>query len=121
MKFAFRDIEPDFYRATLVEIHKELGLWGEYLRLVFTITEGELMGVKVSGFLKPTTLKYSKCYHWIRNILGYDPPAYFSDRDLIGKDCLIFISRKNDRFYCVTEVSGYDNGCKASRSSNAEL
>lgn len=104
MKFTFRDIEPAFYRARLLEIHKESGCWGEYMRLVFAITDGELRGFKFSGFIKPATVKYSKFYRWVKNILGDDPPADFSDNDLIGKDCLVFISKKNDRFYCVTDV-----------------
>ena len=41
MQFAFRDIEPDFYRARLLEIRKESGRWGDYLRLIFTVTDGE--------------------------------------------------------------------------------
>jgi len=104
MQFAFRDIEPDFYRARLLEIRKESGRWGDYLRLIFTVTDGELRGAEFSGFIKPTAVKYSKFYRWARNIFGEDPPSDFSDKDLVGKDCLIFISKKNHRFYSVTEV-----------------
>lgn len=104
MKFAFRDIEPDFYRARLMEIRREAGCWGEYLRLVFAVTDGQLKGFKFSGFIKPAPLKYGKFYRWVSNIFGGEPPENFSDKDLIGKDCLVFISRKNGGFYSVTEV-----------------
>lgn len=104
MKFGFRDIEPDFYRARLLEIRRESGRFGDYLRLVFAVSEGELRGFIFPGFIKPSTLRCGKFYRWVGNILGADPPSELSDRDLVGKECVVFISRKNGRFYSVTEV-----------------
>ncbi len=106
----FKEIEPNFYNARLTDIKEESGRWGHYLRFIFTVADGELMGYRFSGFVKISPFKQGKLFHWVKNILGSEP-AIFSPEDLIGKECTIYLSQKNDRFYSVTHVytAGHDS------------
>jgi len=104
MKFRFKEIEPDFYRTRLTGIKEESSCYGEYLRFIFTITEGNLRGYSFSGIVKPIPLKQGKFYRWITNILGKEPDPDFSLEDLIGKECVIFLSKGNKDFCSVTDV-----------------
>lgn len=104
MEFIFKDIPEGFFKAKLTRIKKENGAWGPYLRLIFTIIEeGELTDYRFSGLVKPTSLKQSKFYRWITNILGYPPDDTFCTRDLIGKECKVFLARQND-YYTIIDV-----------------
>jgi len=105
MEIIFKDIPVGFIKAKVAEIKKQNGPYGEYLRIIFTIVQkGELTYYRFSGFVKPTPLKQSKFYRWIKNILGKDPDDEFSMEKLIGKECMIYLS-KQDNYYSVKDVS----------------
>lgn len=104
LKFSFKEIEPDFYKAKLSGMKEEAGCYGNYLRLIFTITEGSLKDYNFSGIVKPFPFKQGKFYRWITNILGKEPDSDLSPEDLIDKKCLVFLSKKNNNFYSVTDV-----------------
>lgn len=95
MKFRFKEIEPYFYRAKLSGMKKGFGCYGEYLRFIFTITEGNLRDYSFSGIVKPIPFKQGKFYRWVTNIMGKEPYSDFSPEDLIGKECVIFLSKGN--------------------------
>jgi len=57
MKIRFKDIEADTFKAKLSEIKEGFGAYGSYLRLIFTIIEGELKHYRFSGIVKPTPIK----------------------------------------------------------------
>ena len=109
MKFTFRDIQEGAYNAKVSEIKQEKGPFGPFLRLTFTIVAGELKNYKFSGFVKPTDLKQSKFYRWVTHILGQQPGADFDTNGLIGKHCLVLISKVKD-FYSVTDVYTENHG-----------
>lgn len=105
MEFIFKDIPEGFFRAKLSEVRQQNGIYGPYLRLIFTIIEeGELNHFRFSGIVKPTPLKQGKFYRWITNILGHQPDHKFSTQDIIGKDCRIYLAKQNN-FYSVIDVS----------------
>lgn len=105
MEFIFKDIPEGFFKAELSQIREANGAWGPYLRLIFTIMEeGALTDYKFSGLVKPNLLKQSKFYRWVSNILGYPPSHKFCARDLIGKECKVFLAKQNN-YYTVIDVS----------------
>jgi len=105
MNIIFKDIPEGFFRAKVSEIKEKKGSFGPYLHITFTITEnGELAHLRFSGLVKPTPLKQSKFYRWIKNILGKEPSDIFCTQDIIGKECLIYLS-KQDKYYFVKDVS----------------
>jgi len=109
MKFTFKDIDEGTYNAKVFDLIKDEGPFGPFIRLIFTITEGELQNYKFSGFVKPTHLKQSKFYKWISNILGEQPDNDFDINNLIGKHCLVHLT-KSGKFYSVTDVYGKNDG-----------
>jgi len=109
MKFTFKDIDEGTYNAKVLDLMKDQGPFGPFIRLIFTITDGELQNYKFSGFVKPTHLKQSKFYRWIANILGEPPENDFDINTLIGKHCLIYLT-KSGKFYSVTDVYGENDG-----------
>jgi len=105
MDIIFKDIPVGFIKAKVAEIKEQNGPYGEYLRIIFTIVQkGELTYYRFSGFVKPTPLRQSKFYRWIKNILGKDPDDEFSIQELIDKECMIYLS-KQDNYYSVKDVS----------------
>ena len=87
MDFIFTDIPERFFKAEVSEIKEENGAYGSYLRLIFTIVEqGELTHYRFSGIVKPSSLKQSKFYRWITNILGQQPDFKISIQDIIGRE-----------------------------------
>ena len=109
MKFTFRVIQEGAYMAKVSEIKKDQGPFGPFLRLTFSIVDGELKNYKFSGFVKPTALKQSKFYRWVTHILGEKPDDDFDTKDLIGKHCLVLLSKVKD-FYSVTDVYMENHG-----------
>ena len=104
MKIAFKDIPIGLFRARVSEIKEKNGPWGPYLRIVFTITEkGLLYHYKFAGIVKTAPFRQSKLFRWANNILGQEPEDRFSTDELIGKECLIYLS-KNGNYYSVTDV-----------------
>ena len=117
MNIDFKDIKEGWYNARVSEIREGAGPHGPFLRIIFTITEGELQHYRFSGFVKPSGLKQSRLYRWITIILGEEPENEFSTEELIGMDCLVFLSRRKDR-YTVIELCQKDMmapiiGCSA--------
>lgn len=108
MKFTFKDIQQGTYQAKVSEIKQKQGPFGTSLRLTFTIVAGELKHYKFSGFVKPTDLKQSKFYRWVTHILGKQPADDFDTSDLLGKHCLVVLSKVKD-FYSVTDVEMENN------------
>jgi len=105
MEVIFKDIPGGFFKARVSEIREETGTYGYYLRLIFTIIdEGELSHYKFSGLVKPIFLRQSKFYRWVTNILGEAPENKFCTEGMIGKECLIYLSKGNN-YYSVTDVS----------------
>lgn len=105
MKILFKDIPSGFLMAKVVDIKEEEGIYGPYLRIIFSILEeGELIHYRFSGFVKPNPLKINKFYRWVTNILGTEPDATFCTHDMIGRECMVAIS-KIDKYYCVKDVS----------------
>jgi hypothetical protein len=109
MEFVFNDIPEGFFKARVSQIKKENGIFGQYLRITFTIIEeGQLNHYTFSGIVKPILLKQSKFYRWISNILGYSPDHKISTQDIIGKECFVYVARQNN-YYCVIDVSTSPN------------
>jgi hypothetical protein len=105
MEFIFTDIPERFFKAEVSEIKEENGAYGPYLRLIFTIIErGELTHYRFSGIVKQSSLKQSKFYRWITNILGQQPDFKISIQDIIGRECFVCLAKKNN-YYSVTDVS----------------
>ena len=105
MQILFKDIPSGFLRAKVSEIKEKEGIYGPYLRIIFSIIEeGELAHYRFSGCVKPNPLKISKFYRWVTNILGKEPGATFSTHDMIGKECMVSLSKQNT-YYCVKDVS----------------
>jgi len=105
MKIMFRDIPPGSFKARVSEIKEETGSYGPYLRITFRIIEtGDLNHYRFSGIVKPTPLKQSRFYRWVKNILGKEPGDVFSPQEMIGKECQVCLSKK-DGYYSVTDVS----------------
>lgn len=110
MKILFKDIPTRFIKAQVSEIKEEEGIYGPYLRIIFSILEeGELAHYRFSGFVKPNPLKISKFYRWVTTILGKEPDDTFSTNDMIGRQCMVSLS-KQDKYYCVKDVSMKPNG-----------
>ncbi len=103
MKIDFKDIEEGWYNARVSQIREGTGPHGPFLCIVFTITDGELRHYRFSGFVKPSTLKQSRFYRWITNILGEEPQNKFCTEELTGRECLVYLSKRKDR-YAVIEV-----------------
>ena len=104
MKITFKDIPTNSLKAKVSEIKEKNGNFGIYLQLTFTVQEGDLKSYKFTGLIKPNYFKQSKFHTWVSNILGYVPDDTFSTEELIGKECLIFLSKKN-KYYSVFHVS----------------
>jgi len=111
MKIRFKDIETNFFKARLSEIKEGSGAYGPYLRLIFTIIQGELIHYKFSGFIKPSPVRQGKFYRWVTNIMGEEPPLEFCIEDMIGKECIISLSKQPSTshsqhryFYSVSDV-----------------
>lgn len=101
MRLRFKDIEG-VYKARLSEIHEKHGVYGPYLRLVFTVIDGEFKDFRFSGIVRLTLIRQGRFYRWVTNILGHEPDD-LSTEDLIDKTCMIYLSKKKD-FYSVTDV-----------------
>jgi len=103
MKIKFKDIPSGFFMAKVSQVKEESGPYGPFLRITFTITQGEFLNYKFSGIVKPRSVKQSKFYRWVSNILGVEPDDTFCTDSMIGKECKIFLSKK-DNYYSVTDV-----------------
>ena len=109
MNITFRDIPAGFFKARVSEIKEENGIYGPYLRITFCIIEtGDLNHYRFSGIVKPTPFKQSRFYRWVKNILGKEPGEIFSPQEMIGKECQVYLSRKNG-YYSVTDISMASN------------
>lgn len=106
MKITFKDIPPRFLKAKVAEVKEKKGNYGTYLQIIFRVQEESLKYYKFTALIKPNPLKISKFYRWVNNILGYEPDDNFSTEDLIGKECFIFLTKKN-KYYTVLDVSSY--------------
>ena len=105
MNIIFKDIPDGFFKAKVADVIEADGPYGCYLRIIFTIIqEGELNHYRFSGIIKPTALKPSKFYRWVTIILGAEPDDTFLTHDLIGKECLVYLTKQNN-YYTVKEVS----------------
>ncbi len=107
MNIDFRDIKEGWYNAEVSQIMEGTGPHGPFLRMIFTITEGELQHYRFSSFVKPSGLKQSRLYRWITIILGQEPENEFSTEELIGRDCLVYLSKRKAR-YTVIELCQKD-------------
>lgn len=101
MKVKFKDINPGIYTAKITSIKEQNGPYGTYLRFNFTITHGELKGWSFYGIVKPNPFRQSKFYRWMIIIMGKEPEEEFSVYNLIGKQCQIYLQKKNkdDKIY----------------------
>ncbi|HDH05180.1 MAG TPA: hypothetical protein ENH01_05620 [Nitrospirae bacterium] len=107
MNIDFKDIEEGWYNARVSQIREGAGPHGPFLRIIFTITDGELQRYRFSGFVKPSGLKQGRLYRWITIILGEEPQNEFSTEELTGRECLVYLSRRKDR-YTVIELCQKD-------------
>jgi len=109
MEIIFKVIPDGFFKAKVAEIIEKNGPYGCYLRIIFTIIqEGDLAHYRFSGFIHPTALKPSKFYRWVTNILGTEPDTTFRTQDMIGKECLVYLTKHNN-YYSVKEVAKIHN------------
>jgi hypothetical protein len=105
MEFVFKDISEGFFKAKVSDIKQENGKYGPYLRIIFTvIDEGELIHCRFSGIVKPIPLKQGKFYRWVTNILGNKPDHKFCTKDIVGKECRIYLAKQKN-YYSVIDVS----------------
>ena len=102
MRLRFKDAQG-MHKARLSEIHEGHGVYGPYLCLVFTVIDGEFKDFRFSGLVQPALIRQGRFYKWVTNILGHEPDEFSTD-ELIGKICMIYLSKKKD-FYTVTDVS----------------
>lgn len=103
MQIKFKDIQEGLYEARVSQIKEEIGIYGVYLKLIFTITEGELAYYRFPGLIKPTSIRQSKFYQWVTNIIGREPETEFSIYEMMGKECRICLSKVKD-YYVVRNV-----------------
>lgn len=104
MNIVFKDISPGLFKAKVSEVKEEKGRYGPFVRITFSITEkGDLYHYRFSGIVKPSPLKQSKFFRWMKTILGKEPQKKFSTQYIIGKECLIYIDKHNN-YYSVKEV-----------------
>ncbi len=104
MKIRFKEIEEGRYKAKLSQIMEEKSVYGPYLKLIFTVQGGELSHYRFTGAVNPTPIKNSKFYKWVTNILGREPEDEFCVEEMIGRECMIYLS-KYKNYYSVTQVS----------------
>ena len=107
MRLRFKDIQGP-HKARLSEIREADGIYGPYLRLIFTVMDGELKGYRFSGFVKPSSVRCGRFYRWVTNILGREPDDELSTDDIVGKGCKIHLSKQKD-FYSVVDVMVDEN------------
>jgi hypothetical protein len=104
MNITFLSPSQEFYKAIVSDVKEKNTKYGLYLRIIFSIQEGDLLNYKFSAFIKPTPLRYSNFYNWITNILGEFPPENtFSTDLLIDKKCIVQLKLKNN-YYAVADV-----------------
>ncbi|MCK4826952.1 hypothetical protein KA005_65065 [bacterium] len=66
MKISFKDIEEGIYKAKVSQVKEDTGHYGAFLRIVFTVLDGELEHYRFTGLVKPSSLKQSKFYFYYR-------------------------------------------------------
>ena len=104
MKITFKDIPTGFIKAKVIQVNEKNGKYGSYLQIIFSLMEkGELANYRVAAMIKPTPLKNSKFYRWITNIMAKTPDDDLYTEDLIGKECLINITKQKN-YYSVVDV-----------------
>lgn len=86
------------YQAVVKEIVEGTGNYGDYLKVVFEITEGENQGVARTAIAskklsKSKSGKTSKLYNFVKALTKAEPKTgdVLDIEDLIGKTCQIFI------------------------------
>lgn len=104
MQILFKELPSGFYKAIVSAIQEESGRYGSYLRFTFTIQVEDLRGYRCSGIVKPYPYRGSKFYRWVSNILGHCPGDNMDTKDLIGKECTIYVSQRNN-YPTVLDVS----------------
>ena len=80
------------YRAKLSAVEEHEGQWGDFLKLIFTIEEGDHVGSNVTGVASARFSSRSKLYKWTKALLGGRaiPTSYmWSSDDLVGRRVLL--------------------------------
>lgn len=75
--------------------------YGVYLRINFTIVEGELKDWSFYGIVKPNSFKQSKFYRWMIKLVGNEPAPDSCVNQLLGIECRILLQKrcKEDKTY----------------------
>jgi len=108
MGIKFIDAEKSMYRAKIVEVKKKRNLYGEYIQILFTVTEGDLKNCRFTGYCNFMPVKESRFYRWVKNILNEEPEHAFDIEDLNGKECVISLNKRNE-WYVVKEIYSIDD------------
>ncbi len=108
MKIKFIDVEKSLYKAEVVEVKKKRNSYGEYIQILFTVTEGKLKSYRFTGCCSLMPIKMSKFYRWVKNILQEEPEDDFQIEQLTAKECLIMINKRNE-WYIVKEIYPKEN------------
>lgn len=98
INFKFKNIHLSSYYAKVAKVNTTDTKFGPCIKITFTVTEGELTDYQFSALVDPIPIKGFKFHRWISNILGYEPDDEFSTDSIIGKDCIIQLSKRNNYF-----------------------
>ncbi len=98
MKINFKNIHLSTHYAKVVKVNSTNTKFGTCIKITFTVTEGELTDYQFSALVDPVPIKGFKFHRWISNILGYEPDDEFSTDSIIGKECIIKLSKRKNYF-----------------------
>jgi hypothetical protein len=104
MKIQFRDITECLLKARVSKIEKKEGIYGPYVRFIFTVIEGDWLGYKFSATVSLLPLRQGNLYKWISNMLGETPEDDFVLDGLLDKICWIGLSLRNTGYCYVSKV-----------------
>ena len=79
------------YLAKVVDVQAEEGNWGQYLRIVFELQDGQQAGVNVTGVASARFSSRSKLYKWAKAIFGKPIPKSYNlkTQDLLDRPCIL--------------------------------
>jgi len=108
MGIKFINVEKSMHKAEVVEVKKKRNSYGEYIQILFTVTEGNLRNYRFTGCCNFMPVKESRFYRWVKNILNEEPEENFDIEDLTKKECVISVAKRND-WYVVKEIYPIDD------------
>lgn len=104
MKIQFKNITDCLLKARVSDIEKKEGVYGPYVKFIFTVLEGDWLHYKFSATASFLPLRQGKLFKWITDILGETPDNDFCLDELLGRQCLIGLSLRNHGYCYVKQI-----------------